>query len=368
MTALLTIAAVLLDAVLGEPRRWHPLVGFGCWAQCLERELNPEAGRTSWGSAGHEASQRGQPCDPKCGSASRSYRPLALKLRGVLALLMAVAPWVLPVFVLNAGARGPEVALAAARGIAAAGGVATAGMAAAAGAPVARYLGYLVSVITLYFALGHQSLREHAQRVHDALTDGNLPEAREKVGYIVSRDTGQMDGRAVASAAVESVLENGNDAVFGALFWFFIAGAPGVLVYRLVNTLDAMWGYRTPRHLYFGWAAARLDDVLNFVPARLTALTYAVIGHTRSALRCWRRQAGAWESPNAGPVMAAGAGALGVGLGGGAYYHGQWEERPALGVGPRPDATSIPAALRLVRLGVILWLLVAITIAGVAHA
>jgi adenosylcobinamide-phosphate synthase len=285
-----------------------------------------------------------------------------------LALLMAVAPWVLPVFVLNAGARGPEVALAAARGIAAAGGVATAGMAAAAGAPVARYLGYLVSLVTLYFALGHQSLREHAQRVHDALTDGNLSEAREKVGYIVSRDTGQMDGRAVASAAVESVLENGNDAVFGALFWFFIAGAPGVLVYRLVNTLDAMWGYRTPRHLYFGWAAARLDDVLNFVPARLTALTYAVIGHTRSALRCWRRQAGAWESPNAGPVMAAGAGALGVGLGGGAYYHGQWEERPALGVGPRPDATSIPAALRLVRLGVILWLLVAITIAGVAHA
>jgi adenosylcobinamide-phosphate synthase len=232
----------------------------------------------------------------------------------------------------------------------------------------ARYVGYLVSIATLYFALGHQSLAEHAQRVHEALTKGDLVEARAKVGCIVSRDTGQMGGQAVASAAVESVLENGNDAVFGALFWFLIAGAPGVLLYRLANTLDAMWGYRTPRYLYFGWAAARLDDVLNFVPARLTALTYALIGHTRDALRCWRLQAGAWESPNAGPVMAAGAGALGVGLGGGAYYHGQWEDRPALGVGPRPDAASIPAALRLVRLGVALWLLVVIAIEGVARA
>jgi adenosylcobinamide-phosphate synthase len=204
--------------------------------------------------------------------------------------------------------------------------------------------------------------------VHEALTKADLADARAKVGYMVSRDTAQMDAQAVASAAVESVLENGNDAVFGALFWFLVAGAPGVLLYRLANTLDAMWGYRTLRYLYFGWAAARLDDVLNFIPARLTALTYALIGHTRSALRCWRLQAGAWESPNAGPVMAAGAGALGLGLGGGAYYHGQWEERPALGMGPRPDATSIPAALRLVRLGVILWVLVVIAIEGVARA
>ena len=325
MTALLTIAAVLLDAALGEPRRWHPLVGFGRWARYLESRLNPEPGGTE-----------------------ASHRPSALRLRGVLALLMAVVPWVLLVFAVAVGAH----ALAATD----------------TSAPATRYLGYLVSIATLYFALGHQSLRDHAQRVHDALTKGDLTDARAKVGYIVSRDTGQMDAQAVASAAVESVLENGNDAVFGALFWFLVAGAPGVLLYRLANTLDAMWGYRTPRYLYFGWAAARLDDVLNFVPARLTALTYALIGHTRSALRCWRLQAGAWESPNAGPVMAAGAGALGLGLGGGAYYHGQWEERPTLGVGPRPDATSIPAALRLVRLGVIVWLLVVIAIEGVARA
>ena len=310
MSALLTIVAVLLDTALGEPRRWHPLVGFGRWAQYLERHLNP---RTEPGAEQH---------------------PFTLRCRGSVALVVAVVPW-------------PLLAALAAT------------------VPVLRFP---VAVAALYFALGHQSLRQHALRVRQALDQGSLDEARRRVGLMVSRDTGKMDNRAVAAAAVESVLENGNDAVFGALFWFLIAGAPGVLLYRLANTLDAMWGYRTPRYLYFGWAAARLDDVLNFVPARLTALTYALIGSTRSALYCWRSQAAAWESPNAGPVMAAGAGALDLGLGGGAYYHGHWEERPPLGVGRPPDATAITSAVRLVRVGVLLWLLVVITVEVLAHA
>jgi adenosylcobinamide-phosphate synthase len=306
MTALITLAAVLLDVLLGEPRRWHPLVGFGRWARYFERWLNTSATRT----------------------------PLAQRLLGVLAVTIAVGPWVLLVTMASA-------------------------------LPV---LHYWVAVAALYFALGHQSLRQHALRVHRALDAGNLDEARAHVGYMVSRDTAKMDTRAVAAATVESVLENGNDAVFGALFWFLVAGAPGVLLFRLSNTLDAMWGYRTPRYLYFGWAAARLDDVLNFVPARLTALTYALIGKTRSALRCWRLQAPGWDSPNAGPVMAAGAGALELGLGGGAYYHGQWEERPPLGMGSPPNASSINAALQLVRSGVALWLLLVIAWEIVAYA
>jgi adenosylcobinamide-phosphate synthase len=293
MTALLTLAGVLLDAVLGEPRRWHPLVGFGNYAKFLERHLN-----------------RGT------------------RLWGVLAVLCAIVPWVTPFL----------------------------------------FRHWVVDIVALYFALGHQSLREHALRVRQALDSGSLEEARTRVGYMVSRDTGNMDARAVAAATVESVLENGNDAVFGALFWFLVAGAPGVILFRVVNTLDAMWGYRTPQYFYFGWAAARLDDVLNFVPARLTALTYALIGSTRNALRCWRLQAPAWESPNAGPVMAAGAGALELGLGGGAYYHGQWEERPPLGMGSPPDAAAITAALRLVRSGVVLWLLLVCVVEVLLHA
>ena len=206
------------------------------------------------------------------------------------------------------------------------------------------------------------------------LAVGNLDEARTRVGWIVSRDTRALDAEGVAKAATESVLENGNDAVFGALFWFVLGGGAGALLFRLANTLDAMWGYRTPRYLQFGWAAARIDDVLNFVPARLTALTYALLGRTRRALACWRSQAPAWDSPNAGPVMAAGAGALGVRLGGAAIYHGREEVRPALGEGRAPDGAGIVAAVTLVRRGAWLWLGVvatlgvAATLAGVGNA
>jgi len=126
----------------------------------------------------------------------------------------------------------------------------------------------------------------------------------------------------------------------------------------LSNTLDAMWGYRNARYNYFGWAAARLDDVLNFIPARLTALSYALLGHTRSALHCWRQQAAAWESPNAGPVMAAGAGALRVRLGGAAIYHGESEQRPLLGCGMAAGAADIARAVRLVRNTLYAWLII----------
>ncbi|MFC5743879.1 adenosylcobinamide-phosphate synthase CbiB [Dyella tabacisoli] len=234
------------------------------------------------------------------------------------------------------------------------------------------WLWWTCSVVALYLAIGHRSLGEHAQPVADALAAGDLDVARASVGRMVSRDTALLDASQVAAAATESVLENGSDAVFGALFWFALLGAPGAVLYRLANTLDAMWGYRTPRYERFGWAAARIDDVLNFVPARLTALSYAVLGHTACALRCWRRQAPQWDSPNAGPVMAAGAGALRVKLGGAAPYHGVWEARPELGEGAMPDAGSITRALRLVRHAVVLWLVLVILLAwivgGGAHA
>ncbi|MND94303.1 cobalamin biosynthesis protein [compost metagenome] len=192
----------------------------------------------------------------------------------------------------------------------------------------------------------------------DALRRDDLAQARLRVGYLVSRETAELDETAVARAATESVLENGSDAVFAALFWFVVAGAPGVVLYRLSNTLDAMWGYRNERFERFGWAAARIDDVLNYLPARLVALTYALLGKTRLALQCWRTQAPAWDSPNAGPVMAAGAGALGVQLGGAAVYHGELHERAQLGEGPAADADAIERGWRLVRHGVWLWLLV----------
>jgi adenosylcobinamide-phosphate synthase len=186
---------------------------------------------------------------------------------------------------------------------------------------------------------------------------------------MVSRDTQDLDAEGVARATVESVLENGNDAVFAALFWFALFGAPAVLLYRLANTLDAMWGYRNARYLHFGWCAARLDDVLNYVPARFAALGYALVGDTRHALRCWREQARRWYSPNAGPVMAAGAGALRLCLGGAARYDGVWKARPALGCGAVPEAKDIDRAIGLVRRATILWIVViCAALWGLQHA
>jgi adenosylcobinamide-phosphate synthase len=234
------------------------------------------------------------------------------------------------------------------------------------------WISWVIAVCVLYFTLGLRSLGEHARPVATALQAEDLDTARSAVGRMVSRDTAALNASQVAAAATESVLENGNDAVFGALFWFAVLGAPGALLFRLANTLDAMWGYRTPRYERFGWAAARIDDVLNLLPARLTAFTYALCGNFSGAIHCWRTQAPQWDSPNAGPVMAAGAGALDVRLGGAAPYNGVWEDRPQLGEGDAPDAVSIFRALRLLRNGVILWLavalLMALAIRGGAHA
>src|SRR5690606_4991305 len=301
VTGLLMALAVLLDRLLGEPRRAHPLMAFGRIADALEREMN-RGERRQW--------------------------------RGLLAWLLMVAPLTLLAWAL---ASLPQI-------------------------------GWLFSVLLLYLAIGLRSLGEHAQPVAQALRVGDLPQARHRVSYMVSRQTAELDATAVAAAATESVLENGSDAVFAALFWFAVLGAPGVVLYRLANTLDAMWGYRNDRCQRFAWAAARLDDLLNWLPARLVALTYALLGNTRQAWSCWRRQAPQWDSPNAGPVMAAGAGALNVRLGGAAIYHGELHERPLLGAGWPAVADDIDRALRLVRGGVWLWLVVALAFGAVWHA
>jgi len=218
---------------------------------------------------------------------------------------------------------------------------------------------WVLELFLLYLAIGGRSLGEHARAVAAALGDADLPLARRRVTALVSRDSEAMDAAAVSMATVESVLENGNDAVTAALFWYLVAGAPGVIGYRLVNTLDAMWGYRTERYARFGWAAARLDDLLNWVPARLTALAYALAGDTRHAFACWLFQARAWKSPNAGPVMAAGAGALSVRLGGAAVYHGCIEQRPVLGLGRVATADDIEASIGLLERAVWLFVLAA---------
>lgn len=298
---ILLVASLLADRIFGEVNRWHPLVGFGMLANRMESRLRGNV----------------------------PLSPQMLQARGAL----AVGALLIPSLVLGHLLCNLPV------------------------------VGEGFSVYLLYLSLGQKSLSEHARAVACALMSDNLDEARLQVSRIVSRETTNLDEDSVRRATIESVLENGSDAVFGALFWFLIMGAPGAILYRLANTLDAMWGYRNDRYLYFGWAAAVFDDVMSWLPARLTAITYLLLGNQKLGWSCWRRQGTKWYSPNAGPVMAAGAGSLSISLGGSAIYDGKVKERPHLGEGPAPSTADIERAIALVDRGVLLWILVVVFVA-----
>jgi len=200
--------------------------------------------------------------------------------------------------------------------------------------------------------LGGRSLSREASTVACQLSSNDLPAARDQVRHLVGRDTAELSTEEVARATVESLAENASDAVVAPLIWGAIAGLPGLLGYRAANTLDAMIGHRTPRYLRFGWAAARLDDLANWVPARVAALTAAawaplVGGTAGKAINVMRRDAGQHPSPNAGVVEAAFAGALGVRLGGRNRYHGAVEDRGILGEGCEVEIADIARATRL---------------------
>lgn len=293
-TLFVIIAAISLDAVIGEPRRWHPLVGFGNIVSWLEKRVNRR-------------------------DASEAQK----RLRGIVCWFLLVAPLSIAVAYLQT--------------------------------ELSTSSELLLSSVCLYFCLGWTSLRQHANAVADGFKSGGIETARKQVARIVSRDTESMDEAAAARATIESVLENGSDAIFAPLFWFVLLGPAGAIGYRLANTLDAMWGYRTERLNQFGWMSAKMDDLLNYLPARLTAMTYAVFGDFSQAMNCWRRQASSCASPNGGPVMCSGAGALNVRLGGGAHYHGQWQARTSMGQGQEATMGDIGRSITLVDNTLLFW-------------
>lgn len=291
----IVVAALLLDYCLGEPKRYHPLAAFGRLATFLEGKMQP-----------------------------LSTNGRRLKWLGLVAwVLLVLTPVILLWFLL-------------------------------AYLPVT--LRGFVEVVVLYFTLGLRSLREHGLAVVEPLQAGDLAAAQQKVALIVSRDTDNLSEQGVVNATIESVLENGSDGVLAPIFWFLVLGAPGALLYRFANTLDAMWGYRNQRYQYFGRAAAKLDDALNWIPARLTAVSYALMGNFRNGIHCMNRQGPQTDSPNAGRVMAAGAGALGITVGGATTHRGQQCWRPVMGAGAMPTREHISGALGLLNRVVFLWL------------
>ncbi|MEH0830611.1 MULTISPECIES: cobalamin biosynthesis protein [unclassified Micromonospora] len=281
------VAGYALDSLLGDPRRWHPVAGFGRAAGALER---------------------------------RVYRPD--RAAGAVFTTLAVGAPVL---------LGAAATVATRRH------------------PVLR--GLLVAAGT-WTVLGGRTLRHEAGVMGSALRGGDLPAARSRLGHLCGRDPSALDESELARATVESVAENTCDAVVAPLLWGAVAGLPGLLGYRAANTLDAMVGHRSTRYARFGTPSARLDDVLNLVPARLTGLlTIAVAptahGDRARAWHVWRRDRADHPSPNAGQCEAAMAGALGVRLGGRNVYFGRSEVRPFLGDGPRPEARHLKRAARI---------------------
>ena len=279
-----------LDAVLGDPRRGHPVAVFGTAAARAEHRL--------W-------------------AASR--------------------------------ARGALFALACAGPAAAAG---WAGQQLAGRRPLP---GAALAAAATWAVLGGTSLAAEAAGISRALAADDLDDARRRLPTLCGRDPAGLSAAELARAAVESVAENTCDAVVAPLLWGAAAGVGGLLGYRAVNTLDAMVGHHSMRYERFGWAAARLDDVANVVPARVTAalavtLAPVVGGSGRTALRTLRRDGGAHPSPNAGRCEAAFAGALGVSLGGTNVYQGRAERRGTLGDGPPPGPADLDRAIRLSRL------------------
>ncbi len=201
-----------------------------------------------------------------------------------------------------------------------------------------------------WVVLGGASLEREASAVSGLLAGQRLPEARQRLTHLVGRDTSDLSEGEIARAVVESVAENTSDAVVAPLLLGGLFGIPGLLGYRAANTLDAMIGHRSVRYLRFGWASARLDDLLNLPGARLSALLAAALGpNPIAAVRTWRRDAPAHPSPNAGPVEASFAGALGIRLGGTNQYGDRTEHRAVLGSGRDAAPDDISRAVDLAR-------------------
>ncbi|GDY41851.1 cobalamin biosynthesis protein [Streptomyces antimycoticus] len=277
------------DLATGDPRRGHPVAAFGRAAAAAERRL--------W------RDHRGYGALHTVLCAGGAAAGAALLTRVVRAL---------------GGRGGAEAALTAA---------------------------------ATWAVLGGTTLGREARAVGGALAAGDLDVARERLPHLCGRDPQALDGPQIARAVVESVAENTSDAVVGALVWGAVGGVPGLIGFRAINTLDAMVGHKSPRYRRFGWAAARLDDVAGWPGARLTAALATLAGpDPRGARRAWRHDGRRHPSPNAGPVEASFAGALGIRLGGTLTYGGRVEHRPVLNSGGRPvESADIERAIRLSR-------------------
>ncbi|OGI51712.1 MAG: hypothetical protein A3B81_03520 [Candidatus Muproteobacteria bacterium RIFCSPHIGHO2_02_FULL_65_16] len=222
---------------------------------------------------------------------------------------------------------------------------------------------FVFDVVVLYLCLDVYRLGKSANGVADALDAGDLHEADEHLRELTGKGAPHATDAAIARATVEGVLKQGNSLVVSPIFWFILLGPAGAVLQRLACILDLLWGHRYERFVNFGWAAARLDDLLGWVPARVTALSYAIMGNFEDALHCWRRCVGVWSDINSGPLLASGFGAMhmqGCDITG---ESGEYDERsPELGV--LPDAGHVRRVVALVWRVLLFWLVVGVLMTG----
>jgi len=293
---LILVLALLLDHILGEPKKYHPLVGFGNLATTIEQWLN-------------------KPINHNVPFSKTNA------LFGTLAWCLLVLPCCYLSYLLLA--------------------------------ILPTSIQLMVEAIFLYLALGLNSLHLHAMQVFKPLIQGDLATARHYTGYLVSRETENLTANDMSRATVESMLENGHDAVIASLVYYLIGGIPLVILHRLANTLDAMWGYKNSRFNAFGFFSARADDFLGFISGKVCTLLYALQQPFLQALKNAYQQGNQYKSHNGGWVMAAGATVMKRTLGGSALYHGKTVTSPTLGVNLSVASTitidDIPRSITLVR-------------------
>ncbi len=305
LSATVIMVAVILDRCLGETKRFHPLAGFGYLAQRIETLFNTGfSGR--W-----------------------TGRLVGMAGWSLLVLPLPAVYWFINDWFIKDG----------------------------------NPLFWFADCFIVYLALGLQSLNQHALDIDRPLRKDDLGGARKAVSYIVSRNTASLSKEGIARATVESVLENGHDAVIATLFWYLVGGGPMVILHRLVNTLDAMWGYKNKRFNYFGWFAARADDVMGWPSAKITSLLYILtqvvqtrfnlFSRLKKAIFNARSQSKVYKSLNGGWVMSSGASMLGVSLGGVSEYEDSRIESPVLGEGRQVQVVDIQRSLRLLQQAVI---------------
>ena len=218
---------------------------------------------------------------------------------------------------------------------------------------ISLYLYHAVNILIMYTCIAARCLSDEGGRIYHALKEGDLEKSRKLLSMIVGRDTDSLDESGITRGAVETVAENSSDGVIAPLFYMFIGGAPLALAYKAVNTLDSMVGYKNDRYMYFGWASARFDDAVNYLPARLTGVLMVgasmILGlDYKKSLGTLIRDSRKHSSPNSGFPEAAVAGALGVQLGGTNHYFGKPVEKPTIGEPLRPLVRNdIKSTIRL---------------------